>query len=74
MEGNTSHFDAAKETEIEAINRAANVQLADLEPEKALVLFAESQARLPCQAVCLDQDTFWETFFYAGIAAFYTGE
>ena len=67
-------FDAAKETEIEAINRAANVQLADLEPEKALVLFAESQARLPCQAVYLDQDTFWESYFYAGIAAFYTGD
>ena len=67
-------FDEAKETEIEAINRAANVQLADLEPEKALELFAQSQARLPCQAVYLDQDTFWESYFYAGIAAFYTGD
>lgn len=67
-------FDADKETEIEAVNRAANALLNDLEPEKALASFTMSQARLPCQAVYLDQDSFWESYFYAGIAAFYTGD
>lgn len=67
-------FDASKETEIEAVNRAANQLLNDLEPEQALQMFTTAQARLPCQDVYLDQDSFWESYFYAGIAAFYTGD
>ena len=67
-------FDPAKETEIEAVNRKANELLNDLEPEQALQFFANAQGRLPCQAVYLDQDGFWESYFYAGIAAFYTGD
>ncbi len=67
-------FDESKETEIEATNRAANELLNDLEPKEALDLFAMSQNRLACQNVYLDQDSFWESYFYAGIAAFYTGD
>ncbi len=67
-------FDPNKETEIEATNREANVLLNDLEPEKSLEFFGVAQNRLACQNVYLDQDSFWESYFYAGIAAFYTGD
>lgn len=63
-----------EETEIAALNKQANGLLADLEPEKALAAFQLSQGRLSCQTAFIDQDIFWETFFYAGIAAFYTGD
>ncbi len=67
-------YDRDQETEIEGINREANRLLNDLEPVKAHEAFTLSQDRLPCQAVYLDQDSFWESYFYAGIAAFYTGD
>ena len=63
-----------EESEIAALNKKANGLLADLEPEAALSQFMISQGRLSCQTTFIDQDTFWETFFYAGIAAFYTGD
>ncbi len=67
-------FKRDEETEVAALNKQANGLLADLEPEKALVAFQTSQGRLSCQTQYIDQDTFWEAFFYAGIAAFYTGD
>jgi len=63
-----------EETEIAALNKKANSLLADLEPEKALLVFQTAQGRLSCQTAFIDQDTYWEAFFYAGIAAFYTGD
>jgi len=67
-------FKRDEETEIAALNKKANGLLADLEPEQALAAFQTSQGRLSCQTQYIDQDTFWEAFFYAGIAAFYTGD
>jgi hypothetical protein len=67
-------FKRDEETEIAALNKKANGLLADLEPEAALAEFLTSQGRLSCQTAFIDQDSFWETFFYAGIAAFYTGD
>ncbi|MCO4768448.1 MAG: hypothetical protein KDA24_00350 [Deltaproteobacteria bacterium] len=63
-----------EETEIAALNKKANGLLADLEPEGALAQFLVAHGRLSCQTTYIDQDTFWESFFYAGIAAFYTGD
>lgn len=62
------------ETEIAALVKKANGMLADLEPGDALETFRTAQGRLSCQTVFIDQDSFWEAFFYAGIAAFYTGD
>jgi|GEM_PF-2002619 len=63
-----------EETEIAALSKKANGLLADLEPEAALSTFQIAHGRLSCQTAFVDQDSFWETFFYAGIAAFYTGD
>lgn len=63
-----------EETEIAALNKKANGLLADLEPESALTMFQAAHGRLSCQTQYIDQDTFWESYFYAGLAAYYTGD
>jgi len=58
-------------TEIVALNEMARKQLDDLDFAGGLELYEEAMARLPCQLVFVDPTTAWETYFYAGVGAFY---
>jgi tetratricopeptide (TPR) repeat protein len=58
-------------TEIVALNEMARKQIDDLNFAGGLELYEEAMARLPCQLVFVDPAAAWDTYFYAGIAAFY---
>lgn len=63
-----------EEDELVALNILARQQIDELEFSAALEIYEEAIGRVPCQLVFLDTATAWETYFYAGISAFYAGQ
>ncbi len=61
-------------SEIVAASRAAYARMDDLDYEGALKLYIDSQSRLACQETFSPRDAYWEVYFYAGIAAFYSND
>lgn len=62
------------ESEIAALNKLGRAKLDDLDFVSALEAFQGAERRIPCQPTFLDRNSFWETYMYGGIAAFYAGQ
>ncbi len=65
---------AEGESEISALNKLGKSKLENLDFVAALEAFQAADRRVPCQPGFLDRNSFWETYMYGGIAAFYSGQ
>ncbi len=57
------------ENEIEGLLALGRKALDEFDARRALELFEQAEARIPCQSVFISEDTLYRTFFMAGIAA-----
>jgi hypothetical protein len=62
------------ESEIAALNKLGKTRMGDLDFVAALEAFQAADRRVPCQPGFLKRETFWETYLYGGISAFYAGQ
>ena len=60
--------------EIAALNQLGRKKLEELDTTAALEAFQDADNRIPCLIGFLNRETFWESYFYGGIAAFYAGQ
>ena len=65
---------AEGESEIAALNKLGKSKLENLDFVVALEAFQNADRRIPCQPGFLDRNSFWESYMYGGIAAFYAGQ
>lgn len=58
--------------EIQGLNSVGRAQLDNLDHTASLETFRISQGRIPCQTGFVPLEAIWESFFYGGIAAYYS--